>query len=149
MFTIENVETNIDPMIFLPIWLIIIAIGLVGYILNAVALSTMAKNAGISKPWLAWIPVANVWIMGELVTDRLRGNGGFKYIIITLIYILVCWIPIVNAIAGMAYGIFSILVLYWLYEKYSNKPVLHTVFSMIIPIYSVICLFVIRNNEEY
>lgn len=149
MFIIENVETSIDPMIFLPIWLFIIALALVSYIFNAVAVSTMAKNAGIANPWLAWIPVANVWIMGELVTDRLRGNGGFKYLIITLIYIAVCWIPIVNAIVGMAYGIFSILVLYWLYEKYSYKPVLHTVLSIIVPIYSVICLFVIRNNEEH
>lgn len=36
------------------------------FVFTAVALYTLAKNRGIRHPWLAWIPVANVWILGSL-----------------------------------------------------------------------------------
>lgn len=39
-------------------------IGLVAYVLMAVGLYTIAKRRGIRNPWLAWIPVANSWLLG-------------------------------------------------------------------------------------
>ncbi len=36
------------------------------YILQALALYTIAKRRGINKPWLAWIPLVNVWILGSI-----------------------------------------------------------------------------------
>lgn len=39
-------------------------IGLVAYVLMAVGLYTIAKRRGIRNPWLAWIPVANYWLLG-------------------------------------------------------------------------------------
>lgn len=36
------------------------------YIFLAVGLYTMAKRRGIRNPWLAWIPVANMWLLGCL-----------------------------------------------------------------------------------
>lgn len=44
----------------------IIGLVLAGYVLNALALYTMAKSRGINHPWLAWVPYANVWIVGSL-----------------------------------------------------------------------------------
>lgn len=41
------------------------------YVFIALALYTMAKRRGISKAWLAWIPVVNVWILGSL-SDQYR-----------------------------------------------------------------------------
>ena len=46
-------------------------IGIAGYVLYAWGLCTIAKRRGISNPWLAWIPVANVWIVGSL-SDQFR-----------------------------------------------------------------------------
>ena len=40
--------------------------GLVGYVLGAIALYTLAQRRGIQHAWLAWIPVGNVWILGSL-----------------------------------------------------------------------------------
>lgn len=45
--------------------------GLVAYILEALALYTIAKRRGIKKSWLSWIPVVNVWILGSL-SDQYR-----------------------------------------------------------------------------
>lgn len=41
------------------------------YVLTALALYTLASRRGIRKPWLAWIPVVNVWILGSL-SDQYR-----------------------------------------------------------------------------
>lgn len=41
------------------------------YVFTALALYTMANRRGISKPWMAWIPVVNVWVLGSL-SDQYR-----------------------------------------------------------------------------
>ena len=41
-------------------------LGVIVYILEAWALYTIAERRGINKPWLAWIPVVNVWILGSI-----------------------------------------------------------------------------------
>ena len=40
--------------------------GIVSYVLTALALYTIAKRRGLNKPWLAWIPVVDVWLLGSL-----------------------------------------------------------------------------------
>ena len=37
-----------------------------GYVLTALAIYIIARRRGLSKPWLAWIPVVNVWLLGSL-----------------------------------------------------------------------------------
>ena len=39
------------------------------YILKALALYTIAKRRNIKKPWLAWIPGVNLWVLGS-VSDQ-------------------------------------------------------------------------------
>ena len=34
--------------------------------LTALALYVLARRRGLNKPWLAWIPVVNCWILGSL-----------------------------------------------------------------------------------
>lgn len=45
--------------------------GIVTYVLSALALYTVAQRRGLNHPWLAWIPVANCWILGSL-SDQYR-----------------------------------------------------------------------------
>lgn len=42
-----------------------------GYVLTALGLYTIARRRGLNKPWLAWIPVANCWLLGSL-SDQYR-----------------------------------------------------------------------------
>lgn len=46
-------------------------LSIASYILTALGLYTIAKRRGISKPWLAWIPVANAWTLG-CISDQYR-----------------------------------------------------------------------------
>ena len=36
------------------------------YILTAIAIYTVSRRRGLRNPWLAWVPVANVWLLGSL-----------------------------------------------------------------------------------
>lgn len=41
------------------------------YVMTALALYTIAKRRGLHKPWLAWIPVADSWLLGS-ISDQYR-----------------------------------------------------------------------------
>ena len=47
-------------------YLIMIGFGVAAYVLNALGMYTTAKRRGIRNPWLSWIPVADVWILGSI-----------------------------------------------------------------------------------
>lgn len=51
--------------------LITIAAGITMYILQSVGMYTIAKRRGIHHPGLAWVPVANMWILGS-ISDQYR-----------------------------------------------------------------------------
>lgn len=42
------------------------AYSVAAYVLHALGLFTVARRREIRKPWLAWIPVADVWILGSI-----------------------------------------------------------------------------------
>ena len=41
------------------------------YIFTALALYTIARRRGIHNPWLAWVPIANAWLLG-CIADHFR-----------------------------------------------------------------------------
>ncbi len=65
----EALETGIVSVLFSGIPSSIL--GLAGYILTALALYTVGQRRGLNRPWLAWIPVVNCWIIGSL-SDQYR-----------------------------------------------------------------------------
>lgn len=40
--------------------------GIVSYILTSIAIYTVSRRRGLNKPWLAWVPVINCWLLGSL-----------------------------------------------------------------------------------
>jgi hypothetical protein len=64
-----------------------IIIGLALYIYTAFAWMTIAKKLGYNKPWLAWIPIANLAMIFQL--------GGFHWAWVFLILIpILGWIAL-------------------------------------------------------
>lgn len=58
-----------DLLLFLPALMSGIPsmlLGIAAYVLTALALYTVAQRRGLNKPWLAWIPAVNGWILGSL-----------------------------------------------------------------------------------
>ena len=58
-------------LIYLFYFLIIGLASLATYVLTSWGTYSIAKRRGIRNPWLAWIPVGNVWILG-CISDQYR-----------------------------------------------------------------------------
>lgn len=59
-------ETLIAMLPALIIGLVSGVVGLVFYVLMSWGMYAIAKRRGISKPWLAWLPYGNNWILGAI-----------------------------------------------------------------------------------
>lgn len=53
----------------LPVYIIMLALGVLFYVFYSIGLYTIAKRRGLRYPGLAWVPVANDWMLG-LVADQ-------------------------------------------------------------------------------
>ena len=58
-------------LIYLFYFLIIGLVSLATYVLTSWGTYSIAKRRGIRNPWMAWIPVGNVWILG-CISDQYR-----------------------------------------------------------------------------
>ena len=47
-------------------YVLILAVSAVLYVLQSLGMYTVAKRRGIRNPWLAWLPVGNMWILGSI-----------------------------------------------------------------------------------
>lgn len=91
--------------------------GIATYVLTSLALYTAAKRRGLNRPWLAWIPVINCWIVGSL-SDQYRyvvkGEIKSKRKILLVLSILnsalgaaiagVCAAMVANLVTGAIHG---------------------------------------------
>lgn len=41
-------------------------IGLILWVLRCVSVHTIARRRGLSKPWLAWLPIGHEWMLGSI-----------------------------------------------------------------------------------
>lgn len=58
-------------MVFLVVYLLLLAFCIVAYVFESLGMYTIAKRRGIHKPWLAWVPYGNLWILGS-ISDQYR-----------------------------------------------------------------------------
>lgn len=73
-YEVTEMLEEFGPMIIgivLIVLLVVLAVSAVFYIFQSLGLYTIAKRRGIENPWLAWIPVANYWILG-CISDQYR-----------------------------------------------------------------------------
>ncbi|MEK6890827.1 MAG: hypothetical protein AABX03_01690 [Nanoarchaeota archaeon] len=82
--------------------LLVFAIAIILYVIKALALMRIAKRTKTKNSWLAWIPIADFY----LLTQTARQSGWW-----TLLYIGVI-IPFVSGIAWLALCIISIWLLW-------------------------------------
>lgn len=50
----------------LAVYLVFFVFALVSYVLNSAGLYSIAKRRGIHHPGLAWVPIANAWVLGSI-----------------------------------------------------------------------------------
>lgn len=59
-------------------WGFFASVGLVFYILKGIGLMEMAKDKGVENPWLAFIPIADAYILGQII-GKFDSNVAFKH----------------------------------------------------------------------
>ena len=130
---------------------ILLAVMIVFYVLKSLGVMAMAANKGIENAWLAWIPIADLYILGSIVEEMdLFGNRltnlGMWLPVIMVGGIILEMIPIIGMLVGLAILVFFLLFSYQLFSMYSpSQAVLFTVLSILglWPIF----VFIIRNNQ--
>ena len=91
--------------------------GIAAYVLRALGIYSIAKRRGINHPWMSWVPVLDLWVLG-CVSDQyqyvVKGKVKNKRkwllglnIVLAVIYIVffvLCGVAIAGAIGGMTSG---------------------------------------------
>lgn len=127
--------------------------GIAAYILTAMALYTLSCRRGLNKPWLAWIPVINCWLLGSLSDQYqyvVKGENKSKRKWLLILNILkavlmlsVTLLAIVTA-AGIIFGISNAAMM-----RSINGPVMG-ILGLALPLAAVvIALCVIRYMALY
>lgn len=131
---------------------LVFLIAVVCYVLKSIGLYALAVHRGIENPWLAWIPIGDLYIMGLLVGEMdLFGyhldNLGLWVPVIFVGGMIGAAIPFLGVLFSIALFIFSILFIYKLYGIYApEQAVLYTILSILLGLFCIF-IFVIRNND--
>ncbi len=132
--------------------MIFILIGVGLWILKSIGLSQMAKKRGIENEWLAWLPVADLYIMGTIVEEmNLFGiqinNLGLWFPVISLFGGLLSSIPILGIILFIGVLVFQIAFIYKLFSLYTDQATIYTVLCVFFAFLWPIFIFTLRNNS--
>lgn len=135
--------------------LLFFLLGLVFYILFSMGLYTMANRRGLPNPWLAWIPVAQIYTMGEVIGPVKLGNFNVDqpglYLLGALLGLSVLSaVPVLGPIFSLANMVVGIGAMYYLFSRYTtgNTPILYTILGIAsFGALAAIFVFTIRNNE--
>ena len=128
--------------------LIVVFIGL--YAISAIGLSGIAEKEGHDKAWLAWIPIANTFLMMMLVEDDVHESMRGKY---TLIFAITFIASIVLGgffpPIGLVPSVMMYYALYLLANSRSDNAVMYLVISIVTFNFATpFMLFRLRNRDR-
>lgn len=126
---------------------IFVIIGLGLYVLGAVGLYVISKRRGLENPWLAFIPVVQLHLVGKLI-KRLNLFGieipkpEIYLPVLVIIAAVLSNIRYVGVLFSLANLVLCFGSFYYLFKQYKDQgtAILYTIFT---PIF----LFVIRNTD--
>ena len=148
--------------------------GMPGYILTGVSLYSIAKRRGIERPWMAWVPGMNFYILGCISDQyqaivRAKNKNKRTWILLLLLVEMVAFClmhiaapsgeaaPVIGPFlmifipawcAGAAVVVISFIAHYDLYVSCDPKnAVLFLVLSIVFAVTQPIFLFVCRKKD--
>lgn len=98
--------------------LIVSAFGIAAYVLRALGLYTIAKRRGINHPWMGWVPVLDLWVLG-CISDQyqyvVKGKDKNKrkwllglniaIAVVYIVFFVFCGIAVAGVISGATGGL--------------------------------------------
>jgi hypothetical protein len=127
-------------------------VAVVLYVLVSMGLYKMALNQRLENPWLAWIPIADMYILGKLIKNLRIQTYEIPHIELVLplgalVVAVLGNIPLIGWLINLAYIVLSLFALFKLYKMYKpEQAVLYLVLSIVLPFMGPIFIFMLRNN---
>ena len=91
--------------------------GIAVYVLRALGIYSIAKRRGINHPWMSWVPVLDLWVLGCIsdqyqyvvkgkVKNKRKWLLGLNIVlaVIYIVFFVLCGVAIAGAIGGMTGG---------------------------------------------
>lgn len=134
-------------------FIIISGIALVTYILSAIGLYTMAVNRNIENPWIAWIPIVQLYIVGKLIGELKVINYEVPQpeIVLPISAIVAAvgsGIPVIGFFITIACTVIYFFALYRLFYLYKpDKAQLYIILSIVLPFMGPVFMFMLRNEK--
>ena len=130
--------------------IIIFAIAVAYYVLFSLGLYQLDKNNNIENPWVAFIPIAQLYVIGIIVKnvkiqDKVIPSLELVLPVGYLAVIILNKIPLLGFLLSIAYLVFFALAIYKLYNEYRpESAVLWLILSIfILPV----LIFIMRNDS--
>lgn len=158
IITIVGAGFAVLAALFVVLLLVVLAVGIAAYVLQALGLSTMARRQGIAHAWLAWVPVGRRWLLGALA-DRACARRGkatsYAVVLLTLSAAALggglgtLAVPLLGVglgLAGLAAAAVGYMALYEVYRECApTNAVVYLVLSILLPAQGVL-LFLLRHR---
>lgn len=116
---------------------IMILVGVALYLFLSLSIYKLAQKRGIEMPWLAWIPVAQMYIVGLMVKKVTISSFEIPKLEIVLpAAMLACMIlgaiPFLGMLISLAFFVLLLVTLYNLYGQYlPEKAMTYTLISVL------------------
>lgn len=129
------------------VWFMVLV---VFYVLKSLGISGLAANKGLENAWLGWIPIADLYIAGQIVDEmtlfgyRIQNLSLWLPVVMVGSMVLSC-IPVVGVIVWIACLIFFIAFSYVLFNMYTSNALLFTLLGVLLALWPIF-VFMIRNN---
>jgi len=139
----------------LVILLLTIVFFILAYIPFSFGIYQMASKQGLDMPWLAFIPLAQLYIVGLIVREiRFQSYQIPQPQLVLPLAVILGWIvnriPLINLVYSLALCALMILTTYRLYSIYKrDSAMLFTVLSLIPIVGSILILVVSQYEPDY
>lgn len=125
--------------------------GIAAYLLSAFALYTMAKNDGREDGFLAFIPIINCKVQGDLIAKKLpdfmNPEAGWKLFGVYVGIFILSFVPVIGVLTSFLSIGLGIYVMYAILERYADNAVLFTVIHVVTAgLFFPLHLFLVRKN---
>ena len=127
-------------------------IGIAMYVLGALGLYTMAQRRQLENAWVAWVPVAQLYILGKLIQSLRIGSFEVPQIELVLPGFAVAgvflgMIPVIGQIVALVSMVVSLFALYKLFSMYRpDQATLYLILSIVLPFMGPVFIFLMRND---
>lgn len=137
---------------FVVVILVIFIISLILWLIGSYGLFKIGTNAGVSYSWLAFIPIANLYVLGAVTKEVTVGKYKIENLstilpISAIAAFILSLIPLLGGLISLAFVIFIYIVHYYFYKKLDEPNAILWLILTVLGFPYPFVLFILRNKK--